>query len=130
MILVYMHGEGYPVAGQEQTSNIEAYELLRARLGVTEDEARDLAGVLITCPFEIDGERPETSLGDYLTSDHGAKTSGDTLDVIREEIDGGMSHDKAIRIALGATSVHMDKESGKLLRVPDVSDPLKKKSIR
>lgn len=114
----YMSIEGPPLASQEQV--IEAHTFLQESLGVSPEVAEDLASVSVACP-DPRGGGAQTTLGEFMTSEHAADKVGEVLEVMREEIADGASHDKAIRRALGAASVTVeDKSTGRLVRVAQV----------
>ena len=110
--------EGLQALSQEQTADVEAYAILQEKLRVSEAVARELVSVEVICPFkDSSGNYPTQSLGDFIVSKHAADTVGNILDVAKEEITSGETVDKAIRNALGASAVRMDKETGRLARI-------------
>jgi hypothetical protein len=106
--------------------------MLQDRLGIDEDQARDLALIRVVCP--VPGEDRQESLGDFMASEHGANKATTILDIAKSVVEKGGTPEEAISAALGFAALR-DKDTGKLVRVTineeratqaDQSEPKKK----
>lgn len=87
--------------------------LLEERLGVSLVEAEDLSRIEVACP--LPGEGRQSSLGEFMTSEHGAGHSAHIINLARTAIERGASPEDAISQALGFAAVRDD--TGRLRRV-------------
>ena len=101
------------------------YQLITEKLGVTDDEARSLAAIRITCP-DPRGQGAELSFGDYISSGHGAGMVDKISTVFRNAKDKGLGSEDAIDWALGLAAVR--DENGKLQRVTSEAAEEQKKN--
>jgi hypothetical protein len=104
---------------------IDPVALLQDRLGVDEDQARDLASIRVKCIAP--GRTDESSLGDFIASDHGAEqdAKGIVEDIAAEVHNEGASHEDAIVAILGKRAVERNEDTGALVRVTPVESKKK-----
>lgn len=102
-----------PKAGPEATV-IDPVAMLQDRLGVDEAQARDFANIQVACP--IPGQDREASLGEFMTSEHGADKAAQIVDIATQAQERGAAPEEALAQALGFAAVR-DQDSGQLLRV-------------
>jgi hypothetical protein len=126
LLLIVMSKEGLLVAVQEQTAALDAAALIQAELAVTAEEAQDLASVQLVCTSPNAPPDATMSLGEFIGSDHANEKVSGFFASLREERDDGHSWDMAIRATVGKTAVSLNRETGKLARVPSQVDDLKK----
>lgn len=92
-----------------------AVTMIRARLGVDEFQAQDLARIQVSCP--VPGMDRISSLGEFMVSEHGADMASTILDLAVEAHKEGATPEQSFSRALGFSAMK-DKETGSLLRVP------------
>jgi hypothetical protein len=88
--------------------------MLQDRLGVDEAQARDLANIAVACP--VPGQGRQASLGEFMTSEHGADKADTIVDIATQALERGASPEEAMAQALGFAAVR-DRETGELARV-------------
>jgi len=103
-----------PETAQETRVVIDPLALLQERLGVTEVQARDLMNVQVACP--VPGEDREASLGEFMTSEHGASMATTIVEIASQAKERGASVEESLAQALGFAAVR-DKNTGALARV-------------
>lgn len=91
--------------------------LLQERLDIDVDQAIDLTTIRVVCPFP--GQNRETSLGDFMASEHGASVTQQIVETAAQAHEKGATLDEALAQALGFAAVR-DKETGGLARVEPV----------
>lgn len=87
--------------------------MLQDKLGISEEQARDLADIQVVCP--VPGQDRQESLGEFMTSEHGtdkAKTIVETAQMHKEK---GATPEEAVGYALGFAAVR--NETGGLARI-------------
>ena len=97
-----------------RTETIDAVGMLQDRLGIDEAQAHDLASIAVACP--IPGEDRQASLGEFMTSEHGADKAAQIVDIATQAQERGANPEEAITQALGFAAVR-DRETGELVRV-------------
>lgn len=95
---------------------LDTLTLLQDRLGVSEEQARDLMNIQVACP--IPGEDRQASLGEFLTSEHGANKATTIIDIATQAREKGATAEQSLAQALGFAAVR-DKNTGALARVAD-----------
>jgi hypothetical protein len=93
---------------------IDPISLLQDRLGIDEEQARDLVNVQVACP--IPGQDREASLGEFMTSEHGAEKAEQIVDIATQARERGAEPEEALAQALGFAAVR-DQDTGGLARV-------------
>lgn len=110
-----------PRAGPE-LGVIDPVAMLQDRLGVDESQARDLASIQVACP--IPGQDREASLGEFMTSEHGADKAEQIVDIATQAQEKGATPEEALAQALGFAAVR-DRDTGELARVPQAESKKK-----
>lgn len=105
-------------SGAQET--LDPVAMLSDRLGVDEERARDLANVAIACP--VRGEDRQTSLGEFMVSDHGAEKAGTVIDLAAQAKEKGANEEEALSQALGFAAIR-DKSGGLARVIPAESVP-------
>lgn len=121
MVMLYHRGMTEAIATGAHGGN-DPIEMLQT-LGMDEAEARDLASVVVVCP--IPGADRNSSLGEFMTSEHGKAKATTILETAKNAKEKGASNEEAIGQALGFTAL-LDKHTGKLVRVVPVEEEKKK----
>ena len=93
---------------------IDPVAMLQDRLGIDEEQARDLANIQVACP--VPGQDREASLADFMTSEHGANKAPQIVDIAVSALEKGASAEEALAQALGFAAVR-NKDTGELARV-------------
>ncbi len=88
--------------------------MLQDMLSVDEEQARDLASIAVACP--IPGEDRQASLGEFMTSEHGADKAATIADIAMLAREKGASPEEALSQALGFAALR-DNDTGELVRV-------------
>ena len=95
---------------------VDPVEMLQDRLGIDQAAAADLASIEISCPAP--GRTERSSLGDFLSSDHGTEQGALAIvEDIAAEAQEGATHEEAIVRTLGKRAVVRDPDTGELARV-------------
>lgn len=103
-----------------------AITMIRARLGVDEIQAQDLARIQVACPMP--GVEAVQSLGEFMISEHAADKVSVIMDLAVEAQQEGKTPEQSLSRALGFSAIK-DKETGSLLRVPEPKQPEPKKKL-
>ncbi len=97
-----------------ESSTADPIAILQERLGVDAAQAADLASIQVVCP--VPGQQRETSLADFMTSEHGASKTAQIVDIAAAAQEKGAAPEEAIAQALGFAAVR-NEHTGKLARV-------------
>lgn len=108
-------------AGPE-LGTIDVVTMLQDELGVDEAQARDLASIEVACP--VPGEDRQSSLGEFMASEHGADKADEIINIASQAQESGATAEEALSQALGFAAVR-DKSTGELSRVTQLESKKK-----